>query len=192
MEVGGLKKFPNFLSKYLENPKKTVIFVVRKNKTMILENNYIELKVGDVFRFNRARKHHKVVSEFEYEGKTYIIIVGDTKESRFEIREKERLCGVYVYYDTVFDGIVELNGLQVRGVGGKLLDTPKPVKEKEKVVETKPQKDLTDFQKFLKVQKSGVINMTDIVRGSRLAGISEEKYTDIIFHYNEYKEGKRQ
>ena len=160
---------------------------------MLEPNNSIELKVGDVFRFNRARKHHKVVSEFEYEGKTYVIIVGDSQYSRFEIKEKERLCGVYTYYGAVYDGVVEVNGFQVRGTGGKLLDTPRPVKEKEKIVKPQPEeKELTDFQKFLKVQRSGVINMTDIVRGSRLAGISEAKYEDILFHYNEYKSGKRQ
>ena len=162
---------------------------------MILENNYIELKVGDVFRFNRARKRCKVIAEFEHEGTAYLVYQGDTQYSRFQICSKKNLGSADRIYSTgnAFDGIVEVNGKMVRGVGGKLLDTPKPVKEKEKVVETKPEeKELTDFQKFLKVQKSGVINMTDIVRGSRLAGISEEKYTDIIFHYNEYKEGKRQ
>ena len=157
---------------------------------MLEKDNFIELKAGDVFRFNRARKHHKVVSEFEYEGKTYVIIVGDTPGSHFEIHEKERLCGVYVFYGNVFDGVVEVNGLQVRGVRGKLLNTPKPVKEKAEKPKSE-EKELTDFQKFLKVQHSGVINMTDIVRGSRLAGISEAKYEDILFHYSEYKSGKR-
>ena len=33
--------------------------------------------------------------------------------------------------------------------------------------------------------------MTDIVTGSRLAGISEEKYEDIMWHYDEYKKGIR-
>ena len=172
---------------------------MRKAKTMILENNYIELKVGDVFRFNRARKHCKVIAEFEHKGTAYLVYQGDTQYSRFQIGSKKALCSARRIYSTgnAFDGIVEVNGKMVRGVGGKLLDAPKdvPVKE-EKVVKVRmipiQPKDLTDFQKFLKVQKSGVINMTDIVRGSRLAGISEEKYTDIIFHYNEYMEGKRQ
>ena len=34
--------------------------------------------------------------------------------------------------------------------------------------------------------------MTDIVTGSILAGISEEKYEDILWRYDEYKSGKRQ
>jgi len=157
---------------------------------MLQENNFIELKVGDEFRFNRSRKHHKLINVFDYNGKTYYIILGDSDYSHFEIMRKDRLCGVYTYYGNVFNGIVEVNGYKVRGLGGKLLPIPKPVKakvEKHKVEE----KELTDFEKFLKVQKSGIINMTDIVNGSRLAGISESKYEDILFHYDEYKEGKR-
>ena len=70
--------------------------------------------------------------------------------------------------------------------------TEKKVKVVKETKVSKPVGELTDFEKFRKVQKSGVINMTDIYTGSRLAGISEEKYEDILFHYNEYKEGKRQ
>ena len=158
---------------------------------MLEKDNFIDLKIGDVFRFNRSRKHHKVINMFDHNGKTYVIILGDSDSSHFEIREKNNLCGVYIYYGNVFDGVVEVNGYQVRGTGGKLLSTPKPVQEKVKK-EPEPKKELTDFQKFFNVQCSGRINMTDIVTGSRLAGISEEKYEDILFHYDEYKSGKRQ
>ena len=155
------------------------------------KDNFIDLKIGDEFRFNRSRKHHKVINMFDYDGKTYVVILGDTDYSHFEIMKKTTLCGVHTYYGNVFSGIVEVNGYQVRGTGGKLLSTPKPVKEKVKK-EPKPPKELTDFQKFYKVQCSGKINMTDIVTGSILAGISEEKYEDILWHYDEYKSGKRQ
>ena len=157
---------------------------------MLQKDNFIDLKIGDEFRFNRSRKHHKVINMFDYDGKTYVIILGDTDYSHFEIREKNSLCGVYTYYGNVFDGVVEVNGYQVRGIGGKLLPTLKPVKKKVKKDTTK--KELTDFQKFFKVQCSGKINMTDIVTGSKLAGISEQKYEDILWHYDEYKSGKRQ
>ena len=157
---------------------------------MLQKDNFIDLKIGDVFRFNRSRKHHKVINMFDHNGKTYVIILGDSDSSHFEIREKNNLCGVYIYYGNVFDGVVEVNGYQVRGTGGKILSTPKPVQEKIKKDTTK--KELTDFQKFFNVQCSGRINMTDIVTGSRLVGISEQKYEDILFHYDEYKSGKRQ
>jgi len=157
---------------------------------MLQKDNFIDLKIGDVFRFNRSKKHHKVINMFDHNGKTYVIILGDSDSSHFEIREKNNLCGVYIYYGNVFDGVVEVNGYQVRGTGGKILSTPKPVQEKVKKDTTK--KELTDFQKFYNVQCSGRINMTDIVTGSRLAGISEQKYEDILFHYDEYKSGKIQ
>lgn len=164
---------------------------------MLQKDNFIDLKIGDVFRFNRSRKHHKVINMFDYNGKTYVIILGGSEYSHFEIREKNNLCGVDIYYGNVFDGVVEVNGYQVRGTGGKLLPTPKPVQEKTKkepTVKKEPavKKELTDFQKFYNVQCSGRINMTDIFTGSRLAGISEQKYEDILFHYDEYKSGKRQ
>ena len=168
---------------------------------MLLENNTIDLKVGDVFRFNRARKHNTVINEFDYNGKTYMVFIDDVKYPSMKISPKEKLCGVYQYCDNFVDAVVEVNGKQVRGLGGKLLDNPKDVsKKKKKVVKkVKPakkdlfdfQEELTDFQRFLRVQRSGVINMTDIVTGSRLAGISESKYEDIIWHYDEYKTGKR-
>ena len=169
---------------------------------MLQKDNFIDLKVGDEFRFNRSRKHRKVINMFDYNDKTYFIILGDTDYSHFEIKEKNNLCGVYSYYGNVFDGIVEVNGYQVRGTGGKLLPTPKLVNEKVKKNTAKPvqedvkkditPKELTDFQKFYKVQCSGKINMTDIVTGSSLAGISEQKYEDILWHYDEYRSGKRQ
>ena len=158
---------------------------------MLLKDNFIDLKIGDEFRYNRSRKYHKVINMFDYDGKTYVVVLGDSDSSHFEIREKNYLCGVYTYYGNVFDGVVEVNGYKVRGTGGKLLPNPKLVEEKVKK-ESKPRKELTDFQKFYKVQCSGKINMTDIVTGSMLTGISEEKYEDILWHYDEYKSGKRQ
>ena len=169
---------------------------------MLQKDNFIDLKIGDEFRYNRSRKHHKVINMFDYDGKTYVIVLGDTDYSHFEIKEKNKLCGVYTCDGHFYDGVVEVNGYQVRGTGGKLLPTPKPVKVKVKKNTTKPaqedvkkdttKKELTDFQKFYKVQCSGRINMTDIVTGSILAGISEEKYEDILWHYDEYRSGKRQ
>ena len=169
---------------------------------MLQKDNEIELKVGDVIRFNRARKHYKIVSMFEYEGETYFTYISIVKYPSFHTASKDFLCGVDTYYGNIYDGVVEVNGYQVRGTGGKLLPTPKPVKVKVKKNTTKPAqeyvkkditpKELTDFQKFYRVQRSGRINMTDIVTGSILAGISEEKYEDILWHYDEYKSGKRQ
>jgi len=158
---------------------------------MLEKDKFIDLKVGDVIRFNRARKRHKIVNKFTYEGKDFYVIIGDSKYSQFETISKNNLCGIYTYYDNIYDGVVEVNGYVVRGLGGKVLDNPKPVQEKVKK-EPEPKKELTDFQKFFNVQCSGRINMTDIVTGSRLAGISEQKYEDILFHYDEYKSGKRQ
>ena len=164
---------------------------------MILENNTIDLKVGDVFRFNRARKHNKVINEFDYNGETYMVYIDDSRYPSMHTASKNRLCSVYNYYGNYVDAIVEVNGKQVRGLGGKLLDEPKPVTEKKvKVVKetkvSKPVGELTAFEKYCEVQKSGVINMTDIVTGARLAGISEEKYEDIIFNYDLYKRGERE
>lgn len=166
---------------------------------MLLENNTIDLKVGDVFRFNRARKHNTIINEFDYNGETYMVFIDDAKYPSMEISPKEKLCGVYPCCGNYFDAVVEVNGKQVRGLGGKLLDTPKDVSKKKVVKKVKPskkdlidfQEELTDFQRFIRVQRSGVINMTDIVTGSRLAGISESKYEDILWHYDEYKTGKR-
>ena len=155
--------------------------------------NKIELKVGDVFRMNKGRKEQIVVSVFEYNGEN--IYVHHYLEEhnkglcRFEATSEKYLCGVNSYYGNVWGGIVEINGKVVRGKVGKLI-TPKDVKPKE---ETKKVENahLTDFQKFIKVQNGGMINMTDIVTGARLAGISEDKYVDIMWHYDDYKSGKR-
>ena len=157
---------------------------------MLQKENKIELKVGDVICFNRARKHHKIVNMFEYEGKTYFTYTPIGEYPSFHTTSKDVLCGVYTFYGNVYDGVVEVNGYQVRGTGGKILSTPKPAQEDVKKNITP--KELTDFQKFYKVQCSGRINMTDIVTGSILAGISEQKYEDILWHYDEYKSGKRQ
>jgi len=43
------------------------------------------------------------------------------------------------------------------------------------------------FLAFTKVQKSGQLNMTDIVRGAALAGLTEDEYTDIIWHFSQYR-----
>ena len=43
------------------------------------------------------------------------------------------------------------------------------------------------FDKFLKLQKSGVINMTDVVTGAKLIRESEDIYTDIMFNYLQLK-----
>lgn len=158
---------------------------------MLEKDKNIDLKVGDVIRFNRARKRHKIVNKFSYDGKEFYNIIGESEHSRFETISKDRLCGVYRYYDNIYDGVVEVNGYVVRGTGGKVLDTPKHVQEKTKK-ESAVEEELTDFQKFFNVQCSGIINMTDIATGSRLAGISEQKYEDILFHYDEYRSGKRQ
>ena len=42
------------------------------------------------------------------------------------------------------------------------------------------------FLKYLRVQRSGVINMLDIDNGTRLSGLSEDDYTDIIWNYSKY------
>ena len=157
---------------------------------MLQKDYQIELKVGDVIRFNRARKHHKIVNMFEHEGRTYFTYTPIGEYPSFHTTSKDTLCGIDIYYGNFYDGVVEVNGYVVRGTGGKILSIPKPVQEKIKKDTTK--KELTDFQKFYNVQCSGRINMTDIVTGSRLAGISEQKYEDILFHYDEYKSGKRQ
>jgi len=44
------------------------------------------------------------------------------------------------------------------------------------------------FQAFVRLQRSGVINMTDIVRGANLCHLSEDDYEDIMWNYNKYKQ----
>lgn len=166
--------------------------------------NIIDIKVGDVVRMNKSRKTETVIHEFSHDGKDYLVIeepINDRKELR--VANKKYYLGVHVYYGNVWSGIVEVNGKKVRGTGGKLLDEPKEVVKKtkkvsKKVVEMKTpiiptttptdtnEVSKTDFVRFLGVQQSGVINMTDIVNGARLAHISEEKYEDIIWNYDKY------
>lgn len=165
--------------------------------------NIIDIKVGDVVRMNKARKTETIIHEFSHDGKDYLIIeklINGRKE--FFVANKKYYCGVEEFYCNVWSGIVEVNGKKVRGTGGKLLDEPKEVVKK--VVEVKNptttptetnEVSKSDFMRFLDVQRSGVINMTDIVNGARLAHISEEKYEDIIWNYDKYmnmyiKDGK--
>ena len=44
------------------------------------------------------------------------------------------------------------------------------------------------FDKFVRLQKSGAINMTDIVNGSSLIKESEDVYETIMFNYSELKQ----
>ena len=44
------------------------------------------------------------------------------------------------------------------------------------------------FLRFEYVRRSGRINMTDIVRGAKLAGISEDCYETIMWNYSELKD----
>lgn len=44
------------------------------------------------------------------------------------------------------------------------------------------------FLRFRKLQNSSEINMTDIVRGSRLTNLTEDIYEDIIWNYKKYLE----
>ena len=97
---------------------------------MLEEDKFIELKVGDVFRFNRARHHNKIVNIFEYDGKTYFNYITIEEYPSMKTASKQYLCDVYTYYGNVYDGVVEVNGYIVRGTGGKVLKNPKPVKEK--------------------------------------------------------------
>ena len=43
------------------------------------------------------------------------------------------------------------------------------------------------FLRFIKLQNSGIINMTDIVRGARYAHMSEDEYEEIMWNYDKYK-----
>jgi hypothetical protein len=44
------------------------------------------------------------------------------------------------------------------------------------------------FARFLKVQQSGMINMTDIVTGAKLARITEQEYEYILWNYSELRD----
>ena len=44
------------------------------------------------------------------------------------------------------------------------------------------------FLKFVRLQKIGIINMTDIVQGSKLINESEDVYETIMWNYEELEE----
>ena len=44
-----------------------------------------------------------------------------------------------------------------------------------------------DFDKYIEVRDSGIINMLDIKSGMLLTGLSEVKYRDIIKNFKNYK-----
>lgn len=48
------------------------------------------------------------------------------------------------------------------------------------------------FDTFVKLQKSGIINMTDIVKGAKITHMSEDDYFDIVWNYKQYKEQFKQ
>lgn len=165
----------------------------------MIGEHYIDLKVGDVIRWNGCRKHCKIINEFVYEGEEYFNYIDDGKIPGKYVARKDWVCTAHTYAGwNSYDGVAEVNGKIVRGKGGVVLKSPKDVKRKnvdKTFVNVKkpniPKQEPSDFQKFRRVQLSGVINMTDIVQGSRLAGISEEKYEDILWHYSEYESGLR-
>ena len=43
------------------------------------------------------------------------------------------------------------------------------------------------FLAFIRLQNSGIINMTDIVRGAKLTHLTEDEYEDIIWNYIKYQ-----
>lgn len=43
------------------------------------------------------------------------------------------------------------------------------------------------FDKFLKLQRSGIMNMTDIERGAKLISCTEDQYETIIWNYTDLK-----
>lgn len=123
-------------------------------------------------------------------GEKFYNIIDTDKNYDMRAVNAKYLCGVDLMYG-IWNGIVEVNGKKIRGIGGTLLKTPKIKKSIARVEKQKSTKPLTDFQKFLKVQRSGRINMTEVITGSMLAGISVDKYEDIMWHYDEYESGKR-
>lgn len=44
------------------------------------------------------------------------------------------------------------------------------------------------FDKFLRLQRSGRMNMTDIVQGARILKCTEDEYETIIWNYTELKD----
>lgn len=158
--------------------------------------NLIEIKIGDVVRFNNGRTLKKVLGTFEYDGDTHYVIDNIENKYNYSIMPSNQICGVHPFGGNLWDGVVEVNGFKVRGKGGELLETPVEVDWSKMKGKHSPKPvaevvELTDFQKFVKLQNSGRINMTDIAKGCAITGLSEEKYTDIMFNYQEYKEGKR-
>lgn len=45
-----------------------------------------------------------------------------------------------------------------------------------------------EFDAYLALQRTGVINMLDVEKGSALTGLSAYKYTDCIKNYKQYKQ----
>lgn len=43
------------------------------------------------------------------------------------------------------------------------------------------------FLAFYSLQRSGIINMTDIVRGAKLSHLTEDEYEEIMWNYTTYK-----
>ena len=44
-----------------------------------------------------------------------------------------------------------------------------------------------EFDKYLEVQREGLINMFNVEQGTTLTGLSKEKYIDILKNYKQYK-----
>lgn len=45
-----------------------------------------------------------------------------------------------------------------------------------------------DFDSYENLREYGCINMLDVTQGTKLTGLSREKYVDIINNYKQYKE----
>lgn len=45
-----------------------------------------------------------------------------------------------------------------------------------------------EFNKYLALQERGPINMLDVEQGTKLTGLTKEKYIDCITNYSHYKE----
>ena len=43
------------------------------------------------------------------------------------------------------------------------------------------------FLAFVRLQHSGIINMTDIVRGAKLTHLTEDEYEEIMWNYTKYE-----
>ena len=44
------------------------------------------------------------------------------------------------------------------------------------------------FLAFVRLQHSGIINMTDIVRGAKLTHLTEDEYEEIMWNYTKYED----